>query len=170
MESFRTKRGRCVVTDDELRIERSLRLHLLRYWEGNKVLLAVYLAAYAGLAYAAARVVRGGNWRALAVGALAVVAVVAVGRVLNSRRGVTGDDSIPLHDVEAVVAVAGDDWFTRPRFVVRYWRGDGVKHRHVMMPSGLLSFGDREFERAVDLFRQAGVPVERADAADAAPA
>lgn len=167
MPTFRTKRGRCVLTDDELRVESGILLHAKRYWEGNRTLLAAYIALYAVLVIASARVVGRGDWDALALGAGVVAALVVGGRVLNYRRGVTSDDRIPLHDVEAVEAVEGDDWLTRPRFVVHYWRGNGVKYRYVMMPSGLLSYGEREFDRAAELFREAGIPVERVEAADA---
>jgi hypothetical protein len=159
--TFRTKRGRCVLTDDELRIESGVRLQVRRYWEGNRALLAGYLALYAVLVLAGLRIVGRGDWRVLVLGVGVVTALVIGGRVLNARRGVTSDDRIPLHDVEAIEAVGGDDWLTRPRFVVRYWSGDGVKYRYVMVPSGLLSYGDSEFDRAAATFREAGIPVER---------
>lgn len=160
MQSFRTKRGRCVLTDDELRIESGLVSHVRRYWEGNRLLLVAYLAVYAALLVASVSIVGRGNWDALAVGVGAVAALVVAGRVLNHRHGVTDDDRIALHDVERIEAVEGNDWLTRPRFVVHYWRGGGVKHRHVMMPSGLLSYGDTEFERAKGLLRERGLSVE----------
>ncbi|PSP55242.1 hypothetical protein BRC82_07000 [Halobacteriales archaeon QS_1_67_19] len=160
MDSFRTKRGRCVLTDDELRIETGLVPQIRRYWEGNKPLLAAYLLVYSILLVAAVNVVRGGNWDALAFGIGVVATLSATGWALGRRRGVRSDDHIPLHDVESVAAVAGDDWLTRPRLVVRYWRGGGVKRRYVMMPSGLLSYADAEFERAETLLRERGVPVE----------
>lgn len=163
MESFRTKRGRCVLTDEELRIETGVLAQARRYWEGNRLLLATYLAVYALLVVAAAEVVRTGDWRAVGFGAIAVVALVVAGRALNRQRGVTGDDRIPLHDIERVEAVAGDDWLTRPRFVVSYWRGNAIAHRYVMMPSGLLSYGQREFEQATELFREYGIPVEEVE-------
>ncbi|UPV99690.1 hypothetical protein M0R88_14360 [Halorussus gelatinilyticus] len=167
METFRTKRGRCVLTDDELRLESGLYLQARRYWEGNKPLLAGYICLYGALAVAAVRVVRAGDWRAIAVGALAVTVLFVVGRTVNRRRGVGSADRIPLHDVESVAAVEGDDWLTRPRFVVRYWRGGGVKRRDVMMPSGLLSYGESEFERAKRRFRERGIPVETVRPGDA---
>ncbi|UPV73642.1 hypothetical protein M0R89_13975 [Halorussus limi] len=160
MASFRTKRGRCVLTDDELRVESGLYLQAKRYWEGNRPLLAVYLGLYAALLVASARVASSGEWRALVVGAIAVVTLLVAGRAANRRRGVGSADRIPLYDVESVTAVAGDDWLTRPRLVVRYWRDGGVKRRRVMMPSGLLSYGESEFERAKRTFRERGIPVE----------
>ncbi|WP_135827003.1 hypothetical protein [Halorussus ruber] len=161
METFRTKRGRCVLTDEEIRIEEGLVSHARRYWEGNRLLLVVYLGVYAALLAASASILADGDsWDALAVAVGAVAVVLVVGRVLNRRRDVTGDDRIALLDVERVEAVEGDDWLTRPRLVVHYWRGGGVKHRHVMMPSGLLSYGGSEFERAKDLLRERGISVE----------
>jgi len=164
--TFRTKRGRCVLTDDELRVESGLYLQARRYWEGNKVLLAGYLGLYGALAVAAVRTLRAGDWRAVAVGALAVATLLVAGRAANRRRGVGSADRIPLHDVKSVAAVEGDDWLTRPRFVVRYWRGGGVKERYVMMPSGLLSYADEEFERAERAFREHGLPVETAESGE----
>lgn len=160
MQTFRTKRGRCVLTDEELRIETGVVPQIRRYWEGNKLLLAVYLVVYAVLLAAAVEVVRGGNWGALAFGAGVVAAVSVGGWVLSRRRGVRSDDRIPLGDIESVAAVEGDDWLTRPRLVVRYWRGNGVKRRYVMMPSGLLSYGDSEFERAKAVLREREISVE----------
>jgi len=158
--TFRTKRGRCVLTDEELRVESGLYLQARRYWEGNKVLLGGYLGLYGALAVAAVRTLRAGDWRAVAVGALAVTTLLVAGRAVNRRHGVGSADRIPLYDVESVAAVEGDDWLTRPRFVVRYWRNGGVKERYVMMPSGLLSYADEEFERAKSAFRERGIPVE----------
>jgi len=149
-----------VLADDELRIESGVVSHVRRYWEGNRLLLAAYLAVYAGLLAASAAVVGRGNWDALMVGLGAVAALLVAGRVLNRRHDVTDEDRIALHDVERVEAVKGNDWLTRPRFVVHYWRGNGLKRRHVMMPSGLLSYGDSEFERAKDLLCERGLSVE----------
>jgi hypothetical protein len=149
-----------VLTADELRIESGLVSHIRRYWEGNRLLLAAYLAVYAALLAASASVVGRGNWDALAVGVGVVAALLVAGRILNRRHDVTGDDRIALHDVERIEAVEGNDWLTRPRFVVHYWRGNGLKRRYVMMPSGLLSYGDTEFERAKELLRERGVSVE----------
>ncbi|WP_137287082.1 hypothetical protein [Halorussus salinisoli] len=160
MASFRTKRGRCVLTDDELRVESGLLSQAKRYWEGNKPLLAAYLVVYAALVAASVQVVGRGDWTALAVGVGVVVALVVVGRAVNRRHGVGSADRIPLHDVESVAAVEGDDWLTRPRFVVRYWRGGEVQRRYVMMPSGLLSYGESEFEEAKAVFRDRGISVE----------
>jgi hypothetical protein len=160
VQSFRTKRGRCVLTDDDLRIEEGLVSHVRRYWEGNRLLLVAYLVVYAALLGASVAVLGRGNWDALAVGVGAVAVLVVAGRVLNHRHDVTSDDRIALHDVERVEAVEGNDWLTRPRFVVHYWRGGRMKHRHVMMPSNLLSYGGTEFERAKGLLRERGLSVE----------
>jgi hypothetical protein len=149
-----------VLADNELRIESGLVSHVRRYWEGNRLLLAAYLTVYAALLGASASVVGQGNWGALAVGVGAVAALLLAGRVLNRRHDVTGENRIPLHDVERVEAVEGNDWLTRPRFVVHYWHGGGLKRRYVMMPSGLLSYGDSEFERAKDVLRERGLSVE----------
>ena len=164
MASFRTRRGRCVLTDDELRIEAGLVSHARRYWEGNRPRLAAYLAVYAALVVAAARVLGRGDWDALAFGVVAVAAVVVAGRRLNARRGVTGDDRIPLHDIEGVEAHEGEGWLSPPRLVVRYWRGGGVKRRYVLMPSRALSYSATEFETARRLLRERGIPVETVDA------
>ncbi|NHN58403.1 MULTISPECIES: hypothetical protein [Halorussus] len=163
MASFRTRRGRCVLTDDELRIESGLASHVLRYWEGNRLLLAAYLAVYAALTVAAGRVLARGDWDALAFGVVAVAAAVVAGRRFSARRDVTRDSRIPLYDVEAVEAYAGEARFSPPRFVVRYWRGGDVKRRYVLMPSRTLSYADAEFEAATRLLRERGVPVEFVD-------
>lgn len=63
-------------------------------------------------------------------------------------------------------AVEGDDWLTRPRFVIHYWRDGEVVRRNVMMASGLLSYGERECERATASFRERAVAVERVEPRD----
>jgi hypothetical protein len=156
-----------VLTGDELRVESGLYLQTRRYWEGNKALLAGYLGLYGALSLAAVRTLSTGDWRAAAVGALAVTVLFVVGRAVGRRHGVGSADRIPLHDVASVAAVEGDDWLTRPRFVVRYWRGGEVRERYVMMPSGLLSYADEEFERAESAFRERGISVETVRSDDA---
>ncbi|WP_435179041.1 hypothetical protein [Halorussus sp. AFM4] len=161
--SFRTRRGRCVLTDGELRVESGPVGHGRRYWEGNRPLLAAYLALYAALAVGAGRVLARGDWDALAFGAVAVAAVLIAGRRFKDRRGITRENRIPLYDVEAVEAYPGERRFSPPRLVVRYRRGGTVKRRYVLMPSRALSYADREFEAATRLLRERGVPVETVD-------
>lgn len=83
-----------------------------------------------------------------------------VGRLSNFVRGFTDDEEIPLDAISHVTAVPGTSGLTRPRFVVVYERGGTTKRRYVMMPSRWLSYGDNEFKRAKNAFRDAGVEVD----------
>lgn len=160
MDSFRTKRGRCVFDTDagELRLTSSWRGQFRRYYEGSKPLFALLvLAVVALLGFLATA-----DSQRLLLFAGVLVAVLVLSHAGNYLRGFSTADRIPLDAVVAADPVAGNA-MTRPRFVVRYETDGGVKKRYVMLPSRYLSYTDEEFETAKRLFREHGVPVEGDD-------
>ncbi|MFB6108798.1 MAG: hypothetical protein ABEJ82_08175 [Haloplanus sp.] len=162
MPSFRTKRGRCHLDGDALRLESSLRGQLRRYREGNRLLFWSYLLALCFRIGSVGWSLLAGEYRLLLLVAVAALAVVGVGYASNYVRGFTREDEIPVDAIEYVTAVEGTTGLTRPRFVVVYDRAGRTRRRYVMMGSTWLSDGEAEFERAKETFRAAGVRVETA--------
>ncbi|SDZ84636.1 hypothetical protein SAMN04488065_0742 [Haloplanus vescus] len=159
MPSFRTKRGRCVLDDDTLSLQSSLRGQWRRYREGGRWPALLMAGGMIGAVVTVVVQVLSGNWRPLLIGGGAFLILWGVGRVSNVVRGFTDDEEIPLEAISHVTAVPGTSGLTRPRFVV-YERDGATKKRYVMMPSRWLSYGDEEFDRAKDAFRAVGLAVE----------
>ncbi|WP_251343880.1 hypothetical protein [Haloplanus halophilus] len=159
MPSFRTKRGRCHLDGEALRIDSSLRGQLRRYREGSRLLFLSYLGLLAVAAGFVLANLLAGDVRTLLLAGGAAAAVVGVARLSNRLRGFGTPDEIPLDAVERVTAVRGRKGLTRPRFVVTYAVDGETRKRYVMMPSLWLSYGEDEFRRATTLFADAGIPV-----------
>ncbi|MFB6195320.1 MAG: hypothetical protein ABEI80_04050 [Haloplanus sp.] len=165
MPSFRTKRGWCRI-DDTLTLESSLRGQLRRYREGSRLLFWSYVGSLLFVVGFVAVELLAGDLRTVLFATIAAVAVVAVSRGSNYIRGFTTDDEIPVAAITHVTAVEGTTGVTRPRFVVTYEDEGETRHRYVMMPSLWLSYGEDEFRRAKEAFRDAGIPVEEDGTAD----
>lgn len=160
MPSFRTKRGRCHIEGDQLRLDSSFRGQLRRYREGSRLLFASYLVVLAvAVGYPVVLVATGEGETLLFWGA-GIVLVLGGAAALNRWRGFTSDDEIPIEAITHVTAERGTRGLTRPRFVVSYVRDGEPKRRYVTMPSTFLSYGEDEFELAKSLFRDAELPVE----------
>jgi len=160
MPSFRTKRGRCHLDGDTLCLESSLRGQWRRYREGGRLpALLMAGAVLAPLVVVVSALVTG-DTRTLLLFVGVAVGVVVLGRLSNALRGFTTAEEIPLDAISRVEAKRGTKGFTRPRFVVTYEAGGETKHRYVMMPSLWLSYGEEEFRRATETFRDAGIVVE----------
>jgi hypothetical protein len=160
MPSFRTKRGRCHLDGETLRLESSFRGYARRLREGNRLLFWAYVVAMLVAVGTPLSLVLSGEYQNLWLILGGVALVVVIARTSNYLRGFTSDEAIPLGDVVRVTATKGSKGFTRPRFVVHYDRDGKRKKRHVMMPSLWLDYGDEAFERASAAFREAGLPVE----------
>lgn len=160
MASFRTKRGRCHLDGDRLRLESSLWGQLRRYWEGNRLLFGAYLVALGAVAGFVVTQALAGEYRRVLLWGGGVVAALGVGLAVNRLRGFTREEEIELDRILRVRAVEGRKGLTRPRFVVAYERDGQVRKRYVMMPSKWLSYGPGEFHRARETFEDAGIPVE----------
>ncbi|MDY7081403.1 MAG: hypothetical protein SXQ77_03110 [Halobacteria archaeon] len=153
---FRTKRGRCVIDDESLRLESSFVGYLKRLKEGNLLIFGSVLLA--SIFVVGAFVL--GDLRKFLVGVGIGVSIVVVSYAVNRLRGFTSDDKIDLDAIRRVKAVEGTKGLTRPRFVIEYEKGDKTKKRYVMMPSKWLSYGDDEFEKAKETFQELGVLAE----------
>ncbi|WP_424017144.1 hypothetical protein ACOZ4N_14850 [Halorientalis pallida] len=160
MPSFRTKRGRCHLDGDTLRLESSIRGYARRLREGNRLLFWGYVVAMLVAVGTPLWLILSGESQDLGLILGGVVLVVGGARASNYLRGFTSDEAIPLDDVVRVTATEGRKGLTRPRFVVHYDRDGTRKKRYVMMPSLWLDYGEAAFERANAAFREAGVPVE----------
>jgi len=160
MPSFRTKRGRCHLDGDTLRLESSLRGQWRRYREGGRLpALLMAGAVLAPLVVVVSALVTG-DTRTLLLFVGVVVGVVVLGRLSNHLRGFTAAEEIPVDAISRVETKRGTKGLTRPRFVVVYDADGETKRRYVMMPSLWLSYGEAEFRRAKETFRDAGIVVE----------
>jgi hypothetical protein len=162
MPSFRTKRGRCHVEGDRLALESSIRGQFQRYREGGRLLFWSYVVLTVTAVAYPVYMLAVGEARTVLLWGGAVGGLLMLGYAVNYWRGFTRADEIPLEAITHVTAVTGTRGLTRPRFVVTYRRDGETHHRYVMMPSPFLSYGDAEFERAKETFREAGVHVETA--------
>jgi len=159
MPSFRTKRGRCHLDDGRLRLESSLRGQFRRYREGNRLLFYTAVAGVlASIGFVVGKLLAGDLRTLLLVGVIAVL-VAGIARASNYLRGFTTADDIPLAAIEYVRPVRGTKGLTRPRFVVAYTVDGDTRRRYVMMPSLWLSYGEAEFRRATETFRDAGLTI-----------
>jgi len=159
MPSFRTKRGTCHLDDGILSLESSLRGQFRRYREGNRLLFYTSLLGYLTVVGFVAVELLAGDLRTLLLVGGAAALVVLVARASSYLRGFTRTEEIPLNAVEYVRPVRGTKGLTRPRFVVVYAADGDTRRRYVMMPSLWLSYGETEFRRAVEAFREAGLTV-----------
>jgi hypothetical protein len=163
-DSFRTKRGRARLTDDEIRFEESfagyVRSLYRSYWCADAWWRKAVFAGYVlGLAVAVGWVIHAvasGRLRLLA----AVCGLLIAIWVVDYLRGFRSSDRVALSDVESVSATRGEKGVTRPRLVVRY-AGDGaVRKRRVNLPSLYTPDGEAAFERAQTAFAERGFDVE----------
>ncbi|UPV99691.1 hypothetical protein M0R88_14365 [Halorussus gelatinilyticus] len=175
MASFRTKTGRVVLTDDELRVEATLLTQARRYWEGSKLLFAfVYALTPALLLLYGVEFVREGDWATLLASAGNGIGVLVATRAYyRVYRGFSTDDRIPIDAIERIEV---DETWGNPRFVVEYrtddrdpddYLGDsdsdddpGPERRRLLMASRRFAYGGEAFERATRLLRERGIPVE----------
>jgi hypothetical protein len=160
MPSFRTKRGRCYLDDETLRLESSLRGQLRRYREGGRLFFWSYVVAMLTMVGVLVGQFLAGETRTLLLTGVAISGTILLARVTNRLRGFTATTEIPVDAIEHVTANPGTKGLTRPRFVVVYDADGETKRRYVMMPSRWLSYGEAEFRRAVATFRDAGIEVE----------
>lgn len=152
MDEFRTKTGRCVLADGEVRLEPDLRTALGGYDAGAIAVGAVGLVAIGVLA-----VVTGTRLRTIAFGIVAGVVLMFLGLAVNVYRERTRIGQIPFEQIEYVKVREGRLGVMAPRFVISRDADEGAAVRYVMMHSIRFSGGREEFERGKDLFRDAGL-------------
>jgi hypothetical protein len=160
--AFRTRRGRCVVDDEEIRLEEGLREHFRTVWaayNGRATVLTHVVASLLVLAVVASAVfvnLIDDPW-AVVFNVVFVVYVVLAVLVVVYFRFVReeGTERIPHADVVEIRAARGGGLSSPPRFVVVHHAHGDVRRRVVLptTPAG----DDREtYEDACRAFRAAG--------------
>lgn len=152
MDEFRTKTGRCVVADGEVRLEPDLRTALGGYDAGAMAVGAVGLAVVAAIGVAT-----GTRLRTIGFGVVAGIVLMFLGLAVNVYRERSRIGRIPFAQIEYVKVREGRLGVMAPRFVISRDADEGAAVRYVMMHSIRFSGGREEFERGKDLFRDAGL-------------
>jgi hypothetical protein len=160
--AFRTRRGRCVVDDEEIRLEENLRGHFRTVWETYNRRATVFTHVVASLlllAVAASAVfvnLADDPWAdvfnvVFAFYVVLVVLVVAYFRFVREE----GTERIPHADVLEIRASSGGGLSSPPRFVVVHHTHAGVQRR-VVLPTTPGGDDDETYEVASRAFRAAG--------------
>lgn len=162
MESFRTRGGQCKITEDTIQIDNSYVGRIKRHYDENRLLSLLWVIS---IPLWALYLFMMDDWEMLALGlgiSLAVAgAYLTFGYLYNYVRDFTYDDQIQRDAIETVKPVEGTKWISRPRFIVKYEQEGERKNRYIQMPSKF-GYGDEEFEKAKELFRSQGIPLEEA--------
>ncbi|WP_433633750.1 hypothetical protein [Halomicrococcus sp. NG-SE-24] len=162
MGDFRTKRGRCSVSDGVLRIDESYTGQLKRNYEGAKsslVVFILFLAFIVSMVGWSVNIVLNERWVIpYLFGVFAIIAIVAY--TIDYLRGFRQVETIPLASIIDVQVVKGTMW-THPRFIVSYKRDGEPYKRRIRLPSRHFAFTEQEFESAKHLFQTNGVQLSR---------
>jgi hypothetical protein len=157
--SFRTKTGVCTVEGGRLVLSRQgVRGEAAKVLVGaspRRVLLLYAIAAFM-LGYVGVQSIRMGRLGAgIALCAAAALLAVSVMRSWN----VSAAPQIPLSAIRRVEPHRGRAPLTRPYFVVHFDENKSLKKRLVMLP-GVAQGGAAEFDKALEVLKQAGLPVD----------
>lgn len=159
MSSFKTKRGTCSLTSDELRIEESYRGQLKRYYEGvttTKRSIVLGLLMFGGMAVAFIDIIRTDQWVLFYIMGLGIP-LVLIGYGIDYVRGFRRVETIPRDAITEITSIDGTIW-THQRFIVTYETEGRMSKRRIRLPSRQFAFTDQEFERAKQLFRTNDLP------------
>jgi len=152
MDEFRTKTGRCEVADGEVRLEPDLRTALRGYDAGAMAVGAVGLTVVAAIGVAT-----GTRLRTIGFGVVAGIVLMFLGLAVNVYRERSRIGRIPVEQIEYVKVREGRFGVMAPRFVISRDADEGAAVRYVMMHSIRFSGGREQFERGKELFRNAGL-------------
>jgi hypothetical protein len=156
MDSFKTKKGRCIVTDDAIQLESPFLARFKRTYEGNKPLFTGVMLLF-GYAVVSLVVDRFIFWRAVAVwGIILGVIVIVVRHLYIVFSAQTLDDRIPLQVVTRVTL----NELSRPVFFVHYERDGAAVYRAIPLPSSRYDYTEQEVATAKETFARYGFPVE----------
>ena len=160
--SFRTRRGRCVVDGDEIRIEEGVRGHLRTVWEaynGRASALTHVVASLLVVSVVASAVLlnrTGDPWAVAFNVVFAVYGVLLVGVVVYVRYvSDEGTERIDSDDVVEIRAARGGGMASPPRFVVVH-RVHGDVRRRVVLPTAPGGDDGETYDDACRAFREAG--------------
>jgi hypothetical protein len=163
--AFRTRRGRCVVGDDEIRIEESIRGHLRTAWDAYNCRASVLthvVASFLVVAVAGSAILlnRTDDPWAVAFNVVFVVYLLfAVAAVVYVRFvSDEGTERIRNDDVVTIRAVRGGGAASPPRFVVVHRVGTDTRRR-VVLPTTPGGDDGETYEAARRAFREAGYEV-----------
>jgi len=151
-DGFRTKTGRCVIGDGEVRLEPDLREAIRGYDRLVLALGAGILLGIAGLA-----VMTGTSPRVVGLGFLVGGLFSLAGVAANVYREHSRITSIPFEQIQHVTVREGRLLTLSPRFVISRDSRQGEAVRYVMMHSIRFSSGREEFERGKELFLEHGL-------------
>lgn len=155
MESFRTRGGQWRITDEAIHIDGNYIGRIKRHYDENKLLTLVWFVLLLYVLYSLVF----GDWEVYSLGLGIAGSYLAFGYVYNYVRDFTYDNRIQRDAIEIVKPVTGTKGLSRPRFIVKYKRDGKRKNRYIQMPSKF-GYGDEEFEKAKELFRIEGIPLE----------
>ena len=154
MESFRTKRGRCFISESELRLEESYTDQLKHYYEEAKAstrglvltgLMIVYVVWMVNFI-----LFERGEFFPYFLGSLVIIVVLAY--VVDHLRGFRRVNQLSLDSITAVEVIEGS-WWTHYRFIIEYQNGNQINKRRIRLSSRYFGFTEQAFEHAKELFR-----------------
>lgn len=151
-DGFRTKTGRCVVTDEEVRLETDLREAVTGYDRS-----AVAVGAGVVVAVAALLVATGTRPQVVVSGVVVGGLLWLVGLAANVYRERSRVDTIPFEQIQHVTVREGRLLTLSPRFVISRDSREGDAVRYVMMHSIRFSSGREAFDRGKELFGDRGI-------------
>lgn len=160
MDSFKTKKGRCIVTDDAVRLESPFLARFKRTYEGSKLLFigVMLLFGYMIVSLVTDRFI---FWRPIAVWAIIIAAIIGVlKRIVIYFLDQTLDDRIPL---QRVTRITLNEVRNRPVFFIHYEKDGSAVYRPIPLPSSRYEYTKQEVETAKEIFARHGFPVEEVD-------
>lgn len=160
MDSFKTKKGRCIITDDAIRLESPFLARFKRTYEGSKLLFTGLMLLF-GYMVVSLVVDQFIFWRAVAVWGivLGIIGIILRHLYIVVFLDQTLDDCIPL---QAVTRVTINE-LPRPVLFVHYKKDGKAVYRAIPLPSARYDYTAQEVETAKETFARYGFPVEEVD-------
>lgn len=160
MDSFKTKKGRCIITDNVIQLKSPFLARFKRTYEGSKLLFTGVMLLF-GYMVVSLIVDRFIFWRAVVVWGitLGVIGIVLRHLYILVFLDQTLDDRIPL---QAVTKVTLNE-LPRPVFFVHYEKDGEAVYRAIPLPSSRYDYTEQEVATAKEIFARYGFPVEEVD-------
>ena len=165
MESFRINFGRCIVTEDSLYIEKSVRGFIHRIYEGSKLFFAglVFVVLFLAVVTVAAGPVDAGLVVLVGtlIGLTVYFGIAAVNYARDSDRQlqyISQDTEIPLNNI---TSVEFRDSGIFPKIHIEYQKGNETTATRITFPYRFFSFTEEEFAMAQSIFEDRGLPIKQ---------
>jgi len=156
--SFRTKTGTCTVTAKEIVLSRhGARGWLAQRMFGDSIRRVLFLRGIIGAGCLLAGIYSLAGQDFVTGVLLILVALYCVSSLVASR-GFSAASVMPVDSVVSIETHPPRPPVTRGYFVVHSLQGDKKRKRIIILP-GSLSGGSQEFEKAVSVLRQSGLPM-----------